>query len=140
MNNIAKQPFPELSLLDQVFQKYKEIIAVYVFGSAATGNAKAGSDVDLAIVPRNYSLHEKKLDILADLAGLGFCNVDLVFLDVEDIVLRFEVVKHNKVIYQAGDFDRGEYYSRVLRQYFDFLPYLKVQREAMKRRILDGKR
>lgn len=140
MNDITKKPFPELSVLAKVFEKYHEIQEVYVFGSAATGKANAGSDLDLGIVPRNSSLHEKKLDILTDLARLGFCQVDLVYLDVKDIILRFEVVKHNKVLYQTSDFDKGEYYSRILRQYFDFLPYLKVQREALKRRILDGKR
>ncbi|MGO8822881.1 MAG: type VII toxin-antitoxin system MntA family adenylyltransferase antitoxin [Desulfomonilaceae bacterium] len=136
---MARKPFPELNALDPVFQKYPEIQAVYVFGSVATGKVKAGSDLDLGIVPKTPSLHERKLDILTDLARLGFCEVDLVFLDVKDIVLRFEIVKHNKVIYQTSDFDKGEYYSRILRQYFDFLPYLKVQREALKRRILDGK-
>jgi predicted nucleotidyltransferase len=136
---VARKPFPELNALDPVFQKYPEIQAVYVFGSVATGKVKAGSDLDLGIVPKTPSLHERKLDILTDLARLGFCEVDLVFLDVKDIVLRFEIVKHNKVIYQTSDFDKGEYYSRILRQYFDFLPYLKVQREALKRRILDGK-
>jgi predicted nucleotidyltransferase len=139
LNDVARKPFPELNALDPVFQKYPEIQAVYVFGSVATGKIKAGSDLDLGIVPKTPSLHERKLDILTDLARLGFCEVDLVFLDVEDIVLRFEIVKHNKVIYQTSDFDKGEYYSRILRQYFDFLPYLKVQREALKRRILDGK-
>jgi len=139
LNDVARKPFPELNALDPVFQKYPEIQAVYVFGSVATGKVKAGSDLDLGIVPKTPSLHERKLDILTDLARLGFCEVDLVFLDVKDIVLRFEIVKHNKVIYQTSDFDKGEYYSRILRQYFDFLPYLKVQREALKRRILDGK-
>ena len=106
LNDMAKKPFPELSVLDAVFQKYPEIQAVYVFGSVATGKVKAGSDLDLGIVPKTPSLHERKLDILTDLARLGFCEVDLVFLDVEDIVLRFEIVKHNKVIYQTSDFDK----------------------------------
>jgi hypothetical protein len=72
------------------------------------------------------------------LARAGFCDVDLVFLDVRDVVLRHEAVRLNCVIYQADDFDRGEMYSRVVREYLDFLPYLKVQREAYKRRILSG--
>lgn len=132
--------FPDLGLLTEVFRNYHEIQAVYLFGSVAQEKARFGSDVDLGIVTGNPSLHGKRLDILADLARLGFCDVDLVFLDVEDIVTRFEIVKHNKVIYRTTDFDRGEMYSRTLRQYFDFLPYLKVQREALKRRILNGKR
>ncbi len=120
MNIPGKKPFPELNLLGDVFRKYDEIVAVYIFGSTATRKTHSESDLDLAILPRNSALHAKKLDILADLASLGFCNVDLVYLDTNDIVMRFEVVKHNMVIYQADDFDRGEYYSRVLRQYFDF--------------------
>ncbi|MFA6223096.1 MAG: nucleotidyltransferase domain-containing protein [Desulfomonilaceae bacterium] len=134
----TKAPFPELDLLSTVFKKYPGILAVYLFGSAATGKADAASDLDIGVLPKNSSLHAKKLDILTDLASVGFCEVDLVFLDVKDIVIRFEIVKHNKVIYRTNDFDSGEYYSKVLRMYFDFLPYLKVQREAFKRRILDG--
>ena len=63
---------------------------------------------------------------------------DIVFLDVNDIVLRFEIVKHNRVIYRTDDFDSGAMFSLTLRQYTDFLPYLKVQREALKKRILHG--
>ena len=39
---------------------------------------------------------------------------------------------------EAEDFDRGAMYSRVVRQYLDFIPYLGVQREAYKRRLLRG--
>jgi hypothetical protein len=42
------------------------------------------------------------------------------------------------VVYQNERFDRGAYYSKVVRMYLDFLPYLEVQREAYKRRILNG--
>ncbi|MGB9724154.1 MAG: nucleotidyltransferase domain-containing protein [Chloroflexia bacterium] len=96
--------------------------------------------LDLAIVPRHPGLRARRLDILADLARHGFCRVDLVFLDTEDIVLKYEAVRGNRLVYQAEDFDRGEMYSRVVRQYLDFLPYLQVQREAYKRRVLLGPR
>jgi len=88
--------------------------------------------LDLAIVPRHSSLWAKKLDILADLARHGFCNVDLIFLDTDDIVLKSEAVRQNRMVYQAEDSDRGATYSRIVRQYLDFLPYLNVQREAYK--------
>lgn len=133
-----KEPFPSLELLTGVFRRYKGIKAVYLFGSAAAGNLRPDSDLDIGIVPADASIHDKKLDLLTDLACLGFCNVDIVFLDVQDIVLRFEIVKHNKVIYRTDDFDSGEMFSRTLRQYTDFLPYLKVQREALKKRLANG--
>jgi len=107
------------------------------FGSVAAANTHQESDLDLAVVPRESSVREQKLDMLADLAGRGFDNVDLIFLDTDDIVLKFEAVRRNRLVYEAGDFDRGSYFSLIIRQYFDFLPYLRVQRAAYKRRILD---
>ena len=75
---------------------------------------------------------------MSDLARKGFCNVDLVFLDTTDIGLKYEAVSPNRLIYQREDFERGTYYSKIIRQYLDFLPYLNVQRAAYKRRILNG--
>ena len=128
----------DLEELVNVFRAYPDVQAVYLFGSRAAGRAGAESDLDLAIVPRNSALRGRRLDLLADLAAHGFCNVDMVFLDTRDVVLRYEAVRLNQLVYQADDFDRGAMYSRVVREYLDFLPYLEVQREAYKRRILSG--
>ena len=140
--NIQSQPdnlgAADLRKLRQVFRHYPDIRAVYLFGSFATGRSRPDSDLDLAIVPACGSAREQRLDILADLARCGFCAVDLVFLDMQDVVLQYEAIRLNLLVYQTDDFDRGEMYSMVVRQYFDFLPYLEVQREAYKRRILLG--
>ena len=130
---------PNLKRLTPIFHKYTDIQAVYLFGSTAAGKTHSESDLDLAILPGKASLRAQKLDILADLAREGFCNVDLVFLDTQDIVIKFESVRQNQLLYCAEDFDASAFYSLTLRQYFDFIPYLKTQREAYKRRVLhDG--
>lgn len=121
--------------LSAVFAQFPEIQAVYVFGSMAVNRAHAESDLDLAVVSQP-SIYHKKLDILTELARHGFCDVDLIFLERADIVLRYEAVRLNRLVYATPDFDRGELYSNVVRQYLDFLPYLEVQRKAYKRRIL----
>ena len=135
---MRERRIPDLSHLAEVFRRYPDVLAVYLFGSQATGRLRRESDLDLAILPRTASLRERRLDILADLARYGFSNVDLVFLDTDDIVLKYEAVKHNRVVYQTEDFDRGSTYSKIVRQYLDFLPYLEVQRAAYKRWILSG--
>jgi len=127
-----KRLHPDLDLLPEIFQKYPGVQAVYLFGSVAAASTHRESDLDLAVVPRDSSVREQKLDMLADLAARGFDNVDLVFLDTDDIVLKFEAVRRNRLVYEAGDFDRGSYFSLIIRQYFDFLPYLRVQRAAYK--------
>jgi predicted nucleotidyltransferase len=127
---------PELKLLPNIFRKYSDICAVYLFGSFASGRTHRESDLDLAIVPSSRILQNQKLDILADLARRGFDRVDLVFLDTTDVVLKFEAVRHNRLVYCADNFDASAFYSLTLRQYWDFLPYLEVQRKAYKERIL----
>ena len=129
---------PDIKLLEKVFKKYPEIEAVYLFGSAAAGKLHRESDIDLAIYPDTPGLRRKKLIILTELARLGFCNVDLVFMDENDIVLQYEIVRQNFVVYRAKGFDRGATYSKIVRQYLDFYPYLTEQRNAYKKRILGG--
>lgn len=131
-----KPKLPDLGILPKIFEKYPGIQAVYLFGSVASGDTRAPSDIDLGVVPRDPSVRGDKLNILADLAKSGFDNVDLVFLDIKDIVVRFEAVRHNRLVYCSPGYDAGSFFSLTLRQYFDFMPYLKIQREAYKRRVL----
>ena len=133
---VKKHILPNLESLKEIFAKYPDILAVYLFGSYAEGREMEESDLDLAIIPKSSEIHQKKLDILSDLARLGFCKVDLVFLDTDDIVVKYEAIRLNNLIYQTDEFDRGTYYSLILRQYFDFYHYLDIQREAYKRRML----
>ena len=129
---------PPLDILKTVFQRYPTIQAVYLFGSSASGRTHAESDLDLAVLADENSLCGRKLDILTELAKNGFCNVDLIFLPSDDIVLQFEAVRLNRIVYQRPDFDAASVFSLIVRRYLDFLPFLKVQREAYKQRILHG--
>lgn len=129
---------PDFECLRAVFASYPEIQAVYLFGSTATGRPQPESDLDLAIVARTPGMRSRKLDLLTDLARAGFCDVDLVFLDEADAVTQYEAVRHNHLVYEADDFDRGALYAKVVGRYLDFLPYLDVQRAAYKERILSG--
>ena len=129
---------PDFERLKTVFAQFPQIQAVYLFGSLASGRGQSESDLDLAVVSGHARSSSEKLDILARLAQEGFCNVDLVFLPKDDIVLQFEAVRMNRVVYRRSDFDCAAFYSLVIRRYLDFLPYLKVQRQAYKERILHG--
>ena len=133
-----QKPHPPLEKLKSVFREYDDIEAVYLFGSKASGTIHEESDIDLAIYPDVESLRHKKIDILHQLAKEGFCNVDMVFMNEKDIVLQYEAVRLNKIVYQRPEFDSGSFFSLIVRKYLDFLPYLQIQREAYKKRILNG--
>jgi predicted nucleotidyltransferase len=121
-----------------VLARYPSIEAAYLFGSRAAGQARPDSDVDVALVGPRAELQARKVEILAELVAEGADEVDLVILDDADVVLRFEAVHHNCLIFARPDFDHGQYFSRTVREYFDFEPYLRIQREAFKRRLLSG--
>ena len=95
----VSKTLPNLKLLPEIFANYPGIQAVYLFGSHAAGTARTTSDLDLAVVPRHATVRQQRLDILADLAQHGFCNVDLIFLDTNDITLKYEAVRQNNVVY-----------------------------------------
>jgi predicted nucleotidyltransferase len=122
----------------RVLARYPSIEAAYLFGSRAAGQARPDSDVDVALVGPRAELQARKVEILAELVAEGVDEVDLVILDDADVVLRFEAVHHNCLIFARPDFDHGQYFSRTVREYFDFEPYLRIQREAFKRRLLSG--
>jgi predicted nucleotidyltransferase len=126
------------SKLPLILSNFPEIEAAFLFGSIAEGRARKDSDIDLALVPCGDGLPKLKLEIVTALAKAGIDNVDLVILDVEDVVLRYEAIRPNCLVYAKDSFDRGEYYSRRLREYLDFQPILTIQRKAYKRRLERG--
>ncbi len=129
----------EIECLRAVFRRYDAIQAVYLFGSYAEGRARENSDLDLAVVlHREVQGRPDLLDVLTDLVTAGFENVDLVFLDEVDLIVQYEAIRNNNVIYQTEGFERGALYSLIVRKYLDIKPLLDRQRNAYKQRILHG--
>ena len=113
-----------------------EEIIDYYFGEG-TPQASASSPTSFSSRPRD-ELQRLKLVILADLTAEGVDRIDLIALDGADPVMCFEAVHPNCLVFARPDFDHGQYLSRALREYFDLEPYLRIQREAFKRRVLSG--
>lgn len=124
--------------MTRTLAQYPAVEAVYPFGSHADGCANEQSDLDLGVVGSPELLATDRVSMLADFVIEGFDRVDLVFLDQADPVVRFEAVSRNRLLFRTPEFDHGSYVSRNLREYFDFEPYLKTQRRAMKERLLSG--
>jgi uncharacterized protein len=125
--------------LRAVFAPYAEVAGVWLFGSHARGTATASSDVDLAVDPipgGGGDARGRKLDMLADLVGAGFERVDLVILDSDDPVLRFEAIGPNVLVYAAHGYDPAEAFVRAIRQFDDTAPLRARYRDAYFERLL----
>jgi predicted nucleotidyltransferase len=128
--------------LRAVFAAHSAVRGAYVFGSVAAGREWTDSDLDLAIV-----VDEETWDSSLKVPLIGDCMdaarrdwVDLVVLNDAPLVLQFEAVRPNVLLYQREDFDHGTFYSTVLRKYWDFKPHLRRQRKAYKRRLMNENR
>lgn len=124
--------------VEKVSARYREVDAAFLFDSHAEGRAREDRDIDLAPVGSAAAIETRKLDILTDLTRAGLDEVDRVLLDGADPGLHFEAVRPNCLVYAKPDFDRGSDVSLALRQYFDFEPCLRIQREALKQRLTGG--
>ncbi|MBV6324036.1 type VII toxin-antitoxin system MntA family adenylyltransferase antitoxin [Duganella violaceipulchra] len=80
------------AIVSALRQRLPKLLAIYLFGSRATGQAGADSDLDLAV------LVEGKLDILStwelaqSLADIVGCDVDLIDLRAASTVLQYQVI------------------------------------------------
>lgn len=127
----------DLARIRDVFAADPGVAAVWLFGSHARGDARATSDVDLALDPADPGVRDRKLDLLADLVRAGFEDVDLAILDRDDPVLRYEAIGPNALVYAAPGYDRYEAWVQAMRRYIDSAPLRKRVRDAYYERLLN---
>lgn len=72
------------------------ISGISIFGSRAVGDARRGSDLDLAILPSEPLDPVALWDLAQEVAALIHCEVDLVDLWRASTVLQHQVVIHGR--------------------------------------------
>lgn len=94
---------PYLPELRQLFIKYNVVLA-YLFGSHATGRARASSDVDIAVllaptVPSD-DFFDVRLALTDDLMVLFKRDVDVAILNRVSALLAYQVVRQGTLLYE----------------------------------------
>ena len=90
------------ALLVGVFQKFRQVQEVKIFGSRAIGNYRAGSDIDLVVLAPNLS-HDDLLNIQIALEDLELLyEIDcLVYHKINEPALREHIDLAGKTLYTA---------------------------------------
>lgn len=102
MNNTIDLPQNDIEIIVRAAEKYPQIEKVIVFGSRALGNAKPGSDVDLAIFGGtvNAKMLASLHDYLDEQTNLPYF-FDIVHYDTtENEFLREHIMQFGKPIYE----------------------------------------
>lgn len=94
-----------------------DLVAIYVFGSAATGETHAGSDLDLAVLAPRALPSLERFTLQERLASMLRRSVDLVDLSVASTVMRMQVVSKGRLLFESDAGERGRFEDRVFSAY-----------------------
>ncbi|WP_169732577.1 type VII toxin-antitoxin system MntA family adenylyltransferase antitoxin [Desulfonatronum lacustre] len=132
------------ALLQPVLSRESTIIAAYLFGSAARGQMRVGSDIDVAVILDSLGpkMDRKQLfdRLLPRLCRAVRHDVHLVVLNDASYLLRVQVVHDGNLIHVANreKMARFQMVSTVL--YADFSPILEMTRSGLRQKLRERTR
>jgi predicted nucleotidyltransferase len=110
-------PFDVDAVVRTVRARVADVVAIYLFGSLARGDDHAGSDVDLAILPRRPLAALARFDLQEELARQLGRDVDLIDLRSAPAVLRAQVFTNDVLLYCGDRFTRQLFEATALSDY-----------------------
>jgi len=114
------------------------VLLLYIFGSYASNNANALSDLDVAFLPERKFNVDKILSLIGELQDIFEEEaIDLVDLSKVPLTLIHRVFK-GRCLYARDLRTKIEFESRKENLYYDTEHLRKAYFDALKRRIKDG--
>lgn len=106
--------------LQQLFGQVPRIIAVYVIGSFASGNANKESDFDLAVVvdSKKYLNEDDVYNFVQEVSFPRDLDLSVVDKGSSPLFL-FQIIKTGECIYKRSENDRIKFEAFVLHNYYD---------------------
>ena len=105
------------------------LVAIYRFGSTATGHAVSESDLDIAILPASPMEPLERWDLQEKMAVSIHCPVDLVDLLGASSVMRMQVLQSGILLFD------GDPVARAMFETMAYSSYARLNEE--RRQILD---
>lgn len=104
------------------------IIAVYLFGSRASGRAGALSDYDIGVLLNKNTPVEKFLDAKLNLMQIfsdyfKTNNIDIVILNDAPSLLAMNIIEEGRVLFDFVREGRINFETKTTMKYLDRLPY-----------------
>jgi predicted nucleotidyltransferase len=133
-------PDARLSALGARFSAFPEVVAVYLFGSAARGTRGRRSDVDIAVLTRARETSQRRSRFLVEYVqaacdALGTDDVDVVLLHRAPVALRHEVFREGKPLLVRDPEALTRFRLESSREYLDTIPLRRTYEEAFFRRV-----
>jgi len=131
----------DLTALKRYLGEHDEIIAAYLFGSHARGEADARSDVDIALLLRPGLPDVAHLELQLD---VEICNVldsdevDVIFLNGAPLPMQAKVIRTGRLIVSNDDTARVDYEVVTMNRWWDVQPFIKTYRRIFFQRLKES--
>ena len=124
---------PDLPRITELLSATPGVAAAYVFGSVASGTARADSDVDIAIlftVTPPHTLESARFALAGQLEAALGAPVDLVVLNDAPVDLSIRVLRQGRLLVDRDASARIGFEVRTRNEAFDLEPVLARYRSA----------
>lgn len=115
------------------FMNDKEVLLLFVFGSAASGRLTDQSDLDIAVLFRGTPEFSDIVRITGELSEITGMEVDLVALNNSSPVLRMQVLKNGRLITCREESVFNDFFVRTVKEYDDLKRIRRETEEAVLR-------
>ena len=114
-----------IPLLIEQIEKDTDIVALYSFGSLATGDLKPLSDLDFGILISSKLGKKERFDKHLDLIGkfnevLRTDEVDLVMMNDAPMRFSHNIIKSGKLLYCSNKTELSDFIEKTIKLYLDF--------------------
>ncbi len=104
----------KISKIIEVIKSHPNVIAIYLFGSHAKGEATPLSDIDIAVILENPTSESE-----ADIGSLSSPEIDVVLFHRLPLHIKYEVFKYGKEIFVRDEEKLLEIKLKIMREYLD---------------------
>ena len=131
-----KLPFNKLKAI----AKNYNINLMILFGSYLTESFTQDSDIDIAIQAENISLiNQNKLEILNKIAAtFNYQEIDLVLLNHADPLLKFQIAKKGRLIYQKESHMFNTFKVQAMNEHHDAKKFYDLDEKLIENYLKKG--
>ncbi|MEW6684786.1 MAG: nucleotidyltransferase domain-containing protein [Candidatus Edwardsbacteria bacterium] len=129
--------------LQTYFAAREDVLAVYLFGSRSKGDFSPLSDLDIGILLREAPpldrIFETEFCFFSEISSLlGIRDIDIVIANTASLLLRHEIVKYGKLIYERDKEARCDFEVLSELKYYDTEPLRQLLTQTMIERLKKG--
>ncbi len=104
----------------------KEIVAIYIFGSRATGKHRNGSDIDIAIMIHGTVGGMERVRLETSLSNLLKRDTDVIIFNQATPLLQHQILKYGCVVFEKDPRERIKQEVMARREYLDTLDLYRM--------------